>query len=145
MHHQLTFAEYPHSATMGAYTLQFSRNSPLRTTLVNETTSHAEYQIDTSRRLFGSVTRIRKFSLPPQSPLILNEKAHFDPSDDPTDQGKKNGRGFAWKNIVKADLPETDDEIARIRRTCFTPYKINFAGKSTIRRKFLPKCGKMKA
>ena len=53
---------------MSGCTLRFARNSPLRTTLVDDATGHAKYQIDTPIRIVGSVTRIKKFDSPPQHP-----------------------------------------------------------------------------
>jgi hypothetical protein len=130
---------------MSACTLQFAQNSPLRTTLVDEATGHAKYQIDTPIRLIGSVTRIRKFDLPPQPPLVLDDKAGSDLSDDLTDKKGRKG-GFKWSKlkIWKADLPETEDEIGRIHWKCFSPNGFDFMGKVTNRREFLPRCGKMK-
>ena len=129
---------------MSACTLQFARNSPLRTTLVDESTGHAKYQIDTPLRITGSVTRIRKFDLAPQPPLVLDSKANSDSTDDdPTDKGKGK-EGFKWRNLVRTELPETKDEIARINWKCFSPDGINFRGKVTTRKEFLPACGKMK-
>lgn len=128
---------------MSACTFQLARNSPLRTTLIDETTGHAKYQIDTPLRIVGSVTRIRKFDLPPQSPLVRDAKANTDSDEDITDKGKKKG-GFKWKNLAGAGLPEADDEIGRINWSCFTGDKFDFGGKVITRKDFLPKCGKMK-
>ena len=125
---------------MSACTFQFARNSPLRTTLVDESTGHAKYQIDTPLRITGSVTRIRKFDLPPQPPLVLDSRANSDSTDD---KGKGKG-GFKWKNLIRAELPETEDEIARINWKCSSPDRINFKGKVTTRKEFLPACGKTK-
>lgn len=140
-YHHLALVDYFHPTAMGTCTFHFARNSPLRTTLVDETTGHAKYQIDTPRRITGSVTRIRKFGLAPQSPLVSSNKAS-DFDEDPTDKGRK--QGFEWKNLFKAKLPEAEDEIARIHWKCFSQDRINFGGKVTTRKEFLPKCGKMK-
>lgn len=127
---------------MSACTFEFARDSPLRTTLVDEATGHAKYQIDTPLRITGSVTRIRKFDLPLQSPLILDGEGVSGSGDDHTDKGKKKGI-FKW-GIFGAELPETSDEIARIHWRCFSSDRITFRGKATTRREFLPKCGKMR-
>jgi len=129
---------------MSACTLQFAKNSPLRTTLVDETTGHTKFQIDTPIRIVGSVTRIRKFDLPPQSPLVSNDKASSDFSDNPTDLGGKKKGGFEWKNLAGAELPKADDEIGRIRWKCFSSDGFDFGGKVATQKEFLPKCGKMK-
>ena len=128
---------------MGACTLQFTRNSPLRTILVDEATGHAKYQIETPITLMQHTTRVRKVDLPPQSPLVLGKKASSDGYYDPTDKGEKK-RGFKWSRIFKPDLPQTDDEIGRIHWKCFSPSGFNFKGKVTNRREFLPRCGKTK-
>ncbi|KAF9782055.1 hypothetical protein BJ322DRAFT_1022552 [Thelephora terrestris] len=103
---------------MGACTFEFTKNSPLRMTLVDEATDHAKYQIETPIRIVGSVSRIRKFDLPPQAPLIRDDKASSDHSDDPSDKGKK--KRSKWR-IAGRKLSETDDEIARIHWKCLSP------------------------
>jgi hypothetical protein len=127
---------------MAICTFEFSRNSPLRTTLIDEATSCAKYQIDTPLRIVGSVTTIRKFVLPPQPPLVRRDKGSSDFGDDPTDRVKK--RGFGRGLIGTPELPETGDEIARIHWKWFSPDGIDFLGKVTNRKEFLPSTGKMK-
>ena len=83
------------------------------------------------------MTRIRKFDLPPQPPLVWDEKASFDEDYDPTDVGRK-------KRDSGEELPEADDEIARIYWKWFSPNMVNFQGKVINWKKLLPKCGKMK-
>jgi len=124
---------------MGAHMFQLARNSPLRTTLVDEATGHAKYQIDTPIRLIGSVTRIRKFNLSPQPPLVSVDTLV---DDDPRDIVKKKG-GFKWSNLVKADLPRAGDEIGRILWKFFSPDEIVFKGKAVDRKEFVPKFGEM--
>ena len=128
---------------MGARTFQFAKNSPLRTTLIDETTGNAAYQIDTPSRIHRSVTRIRKLASSPQSTLVLSGSTDSNSDDDPTNKGGKK-EGFKWKNLIRVNLPETRDEIARIQWKCFSSDVINFQGKVTTRKEFLPKCGKMK-
>ena len=140
----LPFRDHPRPTTMGTCTLEFTRNSPLRTTLVDGTSGQVIYQIDTPIRiLVGHVTRVRKLDLPPQSPLILGDKAHSDICDDLTDKEKKKG-GFKWNEMFKTDLPQTSDEIGRINWKFFSPSGFDFKGKVTNRREFLPECGKTK-
>ena len=123
---------------MGSCTFLLSKNTPLRTTLIDETTGHAKYQTESPRRFARRFTRIRRFELPPQPPLVLGDKADSDFGDDPTDKGKKKGR---FKR-GKAELPKTDDEIGRIHWGVLSPAKIDFKGKVSSREEFLPKCGK---
>ena len=124
---------------MSGCTFELTRNSPLRTTLLDEITGHAKYQIDTPLRIVNSVTRIRKFDVPPQAPLIRGGKTNPDHNDDPANVGKK--RSFRWKLSGK-EVPETEDEFARIRWKCFSPDRINFRGNLTNRKEFLPRTGK---
>ena len=126
---------------MSVYTLEFARNCPLRTTLVDQTTGHPVYQIDTPRRITESVTRIRKFTEPPQPHPVGDEKAGSDSSDeDPTD--KREEGGF-WQKLIGEELPETDDEIARIHWKSLSSDTINFLGNATTKNKFLPEAGKL--
>ena len=134
----------PTGTKMSGCAFELAQNSPLRTTLVDEVTGHAKYQIDTPLRIVGSVTRIRKFDLPPSQPLplIQSGEASPDDDDDPTDTGKKKGKWFKWNPVTGEELPETDDELARIHWKWFLPCMINFGGKMTDRREFLPRTGR---
>ena len=139
---------------MSGCTLRFARDSPLRTTLVDEASGHPKYKIDTPIRLTGSVTRVRRFDSPPQLPLHWNRDADSDSDYDITDVKKKSKRKKPKRKRDKKDkeegdgggpgLPETDDEIARIYWKWFSSHRIVFRGKITTRREFLPKTGKMK-
>ncbi|KAF9784308.1 hypothetical protein BJ322DRAFT_1109031 [Thelephora terrestris] len=113
---------------MSGCALQFTRNSPLRTTLVDEATGHANI---------------------PTTP-----DADSDSEDDVIHWGKKVGSdskkhgndGEEEEGEFEAvnELPETSDEIARVYWRWFSADKIVFQGKITSRDVFLPKCGKMK-
>jgi len=139
---------------MSGCTLRLAKNSPLRTTLIDETTGHAVYQIDTPIKLARSVTRIRKFDSPPQPRLHWDDDADSDSGDDITDKGKKKEKSKKDKKDKKGteeegdeadtELPQTSDEIARIYWKWFSPDRIVFRGKITTRDVILPKCGKMK-
>jgi hypothetical protein len=126
---------------MGGCTLLLARNSPLRTTLVDEATGHAKYQVNTPLRIHGSVTTIKKFDLPPQPPLIRDEKTSFGPGGDITDKGKK---GKPKRKDSGVQLPENGEEVAKVNWSCFSSDKITFGGNVTARSEFLPQCGKMK-
>jgi hypothetical protein len=138
----------PLHTTMSGCTLRFARNSPLRTTLVDEATGHAKYQIDTPIRLVGSVTRIRKFDLPIQPPLHWDDDTDSAPGDDVTDMGKKKSKndknGKEDEEEAGPELAETSDEIARIYWKWFSSDRIIFRGRIHLRTEFLPKCGKMR-
>ena len=107
---------FSYHAKMSGCTLRFARNSPLRTTLVDESTGHAKYKIETPMRIARSVTRIWKLESSTQPPLNWSE-----------------GR-----------LQETSDEIARIYWKLFSPNRIIHRGRVTSRDELLPKCGKLK-
>jgi len=148
-HHSGSVGSPRHTAMSGR-TLRFTRDSPLRTTLVDEATGYAKYQIDTPIKLVGSTTRIRKFDSPTQSPL------HWDDNDDDSDSGSditdvKKRSGSTGSRSYKErheeapgpELAETSDEIARIYWKWFSSDKIVFRGRIQSRAEFLPKCGKM--
>ena len=134
---------------MSGCTLRFSRNSPLRTILVDEATGQARYQIDTPRWQARSATRIRKLDSAAQLPPNLDD-TDSDSDDDVTDKGKK-GESKKDEDDAEGDEPdtgtelaETSDEIARIYWKWFSSDRIVFRGKIISRSEFLPKCGKMK-
>ena len=138
---------------MSGCTLRLARNSPLRTTLVEEATGHAKYQIDTPIKVAGSVTRIRKFESPTDAPPNWDEDSDSDEGDT-TDKGKKKQKAKSKSSKDKkdkseeaeegaeAELPETSDEIARIYWKWFSTDRIVFRGRITTRTEFLPKTGK---
>lgn len=136
---------------MSGCTLQFARNSPLRTTLFDGATGQAKYQIDTPIRIAGSVTRIRKLNSTTYHPHLPDDDADSDSDDDAIHREKKglsdskNHEGDEGDELVTVEgLPETSDEIARIYWKWFSSDDIIFRGKKTTRDTFLPKCGKMK-
>jgi hypothetical protein len=133
---------------MSGCTLRFSRDSVLRTTLVDEATGNAKYQIDTPVKIARSVTRIRKFDSPTQPPLHWDEDADSDSGNDITDKGKskseKGGNHGEERLETEPELAETSDEIARIYWKWFSSDKIVFRGRISSRSDFLSKCGKMK-
>ena len=131
---------------MSGCTLVLARNCPHRTTLVDETTGHVKYQIDTPKKLAGGVTRIRKFDSPTQPPPHLDEDNDCDSSEDIADKDKPKSKEDKEneEGEPEPELPGTDDEIARIYWKWFSPDRIIFRGGITTRDEFLPKVGKMK-
>jgi len=128
---------------MSGCTLRLSRDSPLRTTLVDEATGHAKYQIDTPMKFARSVTRIRRFDSPAQPPLD-NDRGS-DSGDDITDKkGSKSKSKEEEGDETGAELPEMSDEIARIYWKWFSSDRIVFRGRITSQAEFLPKTGKIK-
>ena len=136
---------------MSGCTLRFTRNSPLRTILVDEATGDAKYQIDTPSGIARIATRIRKLSPSTRPPLNWDDE-ESDPGDDDADDEKdsdsKSKKGGDSEEevyeIVKSKLPETSDEVARIYWKWFSSDRIIFRGKITSRSELLSKCGKMK-
>ena len=137
---------------MSGCTLRLARNSPLRTTLVEEATGHAKYQIDTPIKVARSVTRIRKFESPTDPPPNWDEDSDSDQGDDTTGEGKKKAKSKKDKKGkteevgggAETELPETSDEIARVYWKWFSTDRIVFRGRITTRAEFLPKTGKAK-
>ena len=127
---------------------QLARNSPLRTTLVDQATGLAKYQIDIPIRISGSVTRIRKLDSSTH-PLSL-DNADSDSDDDSIVKGMegkfehKESETDEKDHEAAVELSGTSDEIARIYWRWFSSDKIVFHEKITTQSEFLPKCGKMK-
>ena len=121
---------------MDASRFELTRDSPLRTILVDQATSNAKYQIDTPFRFTGRVTKIKKFDQPQQVPR--KSDSGTDSSDDPTDMEKKSKSKKADVN-----LRQNSEEIATVQWHCFSPDRITFLGTVTTRGEFLPKCGKL--
>jgi len=136
---------------MSGCTFQLSRNSPLRTILVDEATGQARYKIDTPRKVARSVTRISKFDPPSaQPPFHPGEDTGPNLGDDTTDKGKTKVESKGKKDRKEArdetetEFPDTGDEIARIYWKWFSPHKIVFLGRMITRNQFMPKAGKRK-
>ena len=142
------FVDSPYHATMNGCTLRFARSSPIRTTLVDETTGHAKYKIETPMRIARSVTRIRRFDSPTQPSLHWDEDADSDSGDDIADGGKsdskKRKKGEEEGDGTETGLSDTSDEIARIYWKWFSSNRIIFRGRITTRSEFLPDTGKMR-
>ena len=139
---------------MSGCTLRFARNSPLRTTLVDEATGRAIYQIDTPKKISRSVTRIRRFDSHTR-PQHWDEDSGSDPGDgiDGVENKEEELRSKDGENDddnedqgdgTEPGLPGTSDEIARIYWKWFSPDRIIFRGGITTRSEFLHKWGKMK-
>jgi hypothetical protein len=141
---------------MSGCTLQLTRDSALRTVLVDQAAGHAKYQIDTPVKLARSVTRIRKLDSPTHphdhwgGDADSDYGADSDSGDESTDKGehKKKPQKKGEEDNEEGDgtipeLPETGDEIARIDWSWFSSNKIVFQGRTTTRREFLPKTGKV--
>ena len=130
---------------MSGCTLRFTKNSPLRTTLVDESTGRVKYRIETPIKIARSVTRIRKLESPARPPLRWDEDADSDSGGDGiSDRRKKEKSNRKEGDETETEQHETCDEIARIYWKWFSSNRFIFRGRITTRSEFLPKCGKMK-
>ena len=131
---------------MSGCTLRFAKNSPLRTTLVDEATGDVKYKIETPISIARSVTRIRKFESRARAPLHQDVDDSSDSGSDTRDQemGKRSDFHDDVEDETEAEPHETNDEIARIYWKWFSSDRLIFRGRITTRHEFLPKCGKMK-
>ena len=128
---------------MTGRTFLLARNSPLRTTLIDETTNQAVYKIDTPRKLSPCATKIRKLDSSTQPP------PGWDDDDDDTASvedivDKKGTHKGKEEDEPEMELPETSDEVARIHWKLFSSDKFVFRGKITTQSEFLPTAGKLK-
>jgi hypothetical protein len=130
---------------MSGCILRLSKNFPLRTTLVDQATGQAKYQIETPMKIARSVTRIRKFEVPTEPPLHWDEDDDSDSGDEIIDKGEKKEITDAAEEAIEVEeLQESSDEIGRIYWNWFSSNKIIFRGRITTRDQLLPKCGKLK-
>jgi len=118
--------------------LIFARNSPLRTTIVNETTHRPLYTIQTPRQFTRKTTLVRRV---PQTddlqPLVLDGD-DYDSDDDSL---------HAEKGDEKEDPPEEEetpggsDELARIHWHRISHNRVVYKGRMMERGDLLPKAG----
>ena len=127
---------------MSGLTFSLARDSTLRTTLIDEATGHAMYQVDTPQKLSSSyTTNIRKLG-PATQPPPYSDDGDSD-SDEDLDQ-KKCIPVDADEDELVVKLPETSDEMARIYWKLNSPNSLVFRGKASTRSDFLHECGKMR-
>jgi len=119
-----------------------AKNSPLRTTLIDEATGQAVYKVDTPTKFSASVTKIRKLDSPTQPTLHRNDDADSDSNEDIAD--KTGASGGIEEGDPMTGLPETSDEMARIYWKFISSDRIIFRGKITTQSDFLPAAGKLK-
>ena len=129
--------------TMSGRNFLLARNSPLRTTLIDEATGQAVYQIDTPRKFSSDVTKIRKLDSAARAPLNWDDGsgAGYDSSEDIID--KKSALKGTEGGGSKLETPETSDEMARIYWKLTSPNRIIFRGRITTQDEFLPAAGKL--
>lgn len=121
---------------MNGRTFTLSRNSPLRTTLIDAATGRAVYEVDTPRTFSCSgATKIRKLDTASRTPF------HSDDADYNSDEDTVVGME---EDELEPEFPETSNEIARIHWKLISSDRIIFRGKITTQNEFLPECGKMK-
>ena len=132
-----------HKTTMSGRNFLLARNSPLRTTLIDETTGQAVYQIDTPRKFSSDVTKIRKLDSAARAPLNWDDGggAGYDSSEDIID--KKGTLKRTEGGGPEPEPPETSDEMARIYWKLTSSNRIIFRGRITTQDEFLPATGKL--
>ena len=128
--------------TMSGRNFLLARNSPLRTTLIDEATGQAVYQIDTPRKFSSDVTKIRKLDSAARAPLNWDDgSTGYDSSEDIIDKkGALKGTDGGGSEL---EPPETSDEMARIYWKSTSPNRIIFRGRITTQDEFLPAAGKL--
>ena len=141
--------------------ITFTRNSPVRTVLVNETTGQELYKIETPYRLVGSVTRVfRCDPAEPPNPVpplhwAINEPCEGHDSEDwelpaeiESDRYGGNESDSGVASPVNAspggDSPLAGNEIARLYWKWFASARIVFEGKIRRRAEFMPVKGKLR-
>ena len=142
----------------------FTRNSPVRTVLVNETTGKELYKIETPYRFVGSVTRV--FRCDPAAPPNPMPWLHCDanepnegndseerdlPAEVESDrhereEGNESDGGVAGavNTPPGGDSPLVGNEIARLYWKWFASARIVFEGKVRRRAEFMPVQGKLR-
>ena len=131
---------------MSGRTFLLARNSPLRTTLIDQATGQAVYQIDTPRKFSPDVTKIRKLESAARAPTNWDDDdTDYDSSEDVIDKkGAFKGREGGESEVeLPETLPETSDEMARIYWKSTSPDRIIFRGRITTQDEFLPAAGKL--
>ena len=138
----------------------FTRNSPVRTVLINEATGQVLYKIVTRRRFVGSVTRV--FRCNPATPsgsnpiselrLDVNEPQEDSSPDEwdplagvkPEDSGEgardevEDGTDGAEVEPLGDDSPLVENEIARWYWKWFSTPRLVFEGKISSRAEYMP-------
>jgi hypothetical protein len=138
----------------------FTRNSPVRTVLVNETTGQELYRIETPNRCTNRVTRV--FRCDPTAPPVPNlmPRLHWDanePHKDYDSEWKRLARGKHGHGnegyggvasdideVLKEDSPLVANEIARLYWRWFAPTRVVFEGKIRNMAQFVPLKGRFK-
>ena len=143
----------------------FTRNSPLRTVLVNEATGQELYRIETPPRFVGSVTRVFRCdpatpSVPdlaprPQSEYVTEPyegRSSYDwrlsvggmPGRPGKDSGDEGGIGDAGDGSLEESTPLVKNEIARLYWRWFKSPRMVFEGKIRTRAEYMPLKGKLR-
>jgi hypothetical protein len=143
----------------------FTRNSPVRTALVNGTTGQELYRIDTPRRFVGSVTRVFRCdpAVPPATNLM--PRLHWDANEPyegydseewkilvgarsdgcgEGEEGESGASAAVVDEVSGEDLPLVENEIARLYWKWFASTRIVFEGKIRTRAELMPLKGKLK-
>jgi hypothetical protein len=128
--------------------LYFTRNSPLRTTIVDEQTHRPLFRLETPQRVRRRTTTIRRLALTEESDRLLSSTKDLEDEDSDSDSStlwsKKDESESEQEPELEAD--ETDvsapvDEVARIHWHLFRADQVVFKGQMLKRSEILPRSG----
>ena len=108
--------------------LVLTRNSPLRTVLVNQGTRQPLYKIETQQKITRTITRVYKIS----------PSTRIDQMSDPEAPSYPLG----GSDSEEIDIPAESEEIARIYWHHFSSYRVVYNGRILKRSQLLPRAGR---
>jgi hypothetical protein len=120
--------------------LFLTRNSPLRTTIINERTNRPLFKIETPHKVTRKTTHINRVTPTGDMTGLLSAAADEsgNESDDSSIHSKKDDEPEPEENHISAN----SDEVARIHWHTFYPHKVVFNGQILKRSDLLPKSGR---
>lgn len=142
--------------------LRFTRNSPLRSVIVDDGTGIPLYKLETPRRQINRTTHIWKFSPTDDINVEALLASKCDCSDSVKSNAKRNSgtssdsptippakeedvESEAGRDDIQIEFDEldgeADNEIARIHWRLFSPTRVVFAGQIANKTKLLEKTG----
>jgi hypothetical protein len=118
--------------------LILTRNSALRTTIVNENTHRPLYTIQTPRQMTRKITRIRHVPQTDDLQPLFSDGGDYD-SDDASLHPKKGEE--KEDPPEEEEIPGGSDELARIYWHHLSHNRVVYKGRVMDRRHFMPKAG----
>jgi hypothetical protein len=120
--------------------LIFTRNSPLRTTIVNENTHRPLYTIQTPRQMTRKITRIQRVPQTDDLQPLFSDGDDLDSDSD--DASLHPQKGEDKEDPPEAEeIPSGSDELARIYWHHLSHNRFVYKGRVMDRRHFMPKAG----